>query len=428
MEMSYQTAGMLRDKSLSSLITENILSGGGILGSISHGISQKTQANVTGIKEKFDPLNIAKFLTGGSNLAPAILGKLTGRKKQDIHHFAGKPKLSETASKLGPLESGNEMNDVLMRIYSFMLKTSEEDKLRSEQERDFAEEQSLEKERRHKKLIDALMGKKVSVENVPTADKIPNEEPTPVDSLLSILEEKLFGKLFDRISDSILNKFKKWFALSEVLGGATLPSIAMVHAALLAPWLLNAYQRTQIEKDPNNPEWKDTPYAKMIRGEAKTQGEAAAQNKRNVTSKSAGGGGYVPSVEEAKNILENGNQKDWDAFGGKQKLMDIIEADKKSKTKKSEKPSQEKTVSQLPNTPSAIEPVDNTSSGQILSKVTDENLNIKIPESKPDPSSAVVNNNTVQNKVASGNKIPMPSVRNMESTFQYLIMESTRVV
>lgn len=84
--MDYRSAAKIRKKSFSSLLAEQE---GGLLSSIGSAISSKTRANVTGIKETFDPMNIAKKMTFGSNWAPAMMGKMTGRKQSDIAHFTG---------------------------------------------------------------------------------------------------------------------------------------------------------------------------------------------------------------------------------------------------------------------------------------------------------------------------------------------------
>ena len=72
--MEYAEAKRIRGKSFGTMLGENE---GGLGESLKAAISQKTQAKMTGLKEKFDPMNIAKFMTGGSNWAPALLGKLT---------------------------------------------------------------------------------------------------------------------------------------------------------------------------------------------------------------------------------------------------------------------------------------------------------------------------------------------------------------
>jgi len=84
--MDYAKAQKIRNKSFGTLLAEQE---GGFGESLKKTISQKTQAKMTGIKEKFDPMNMVKFMTGGSNWAPAMLGKLTNRKQSSIDFFTG---------------------------------------------------------------------------------------------------------------------------------------------------------------------------------------------------------------------------------------------------------------------------------------------------------------------------------------------------
>lgn len=77
--MDYQVAKNIRGRSLSSLITNKITSGSSVSSAIGRTVTEKMRAAGTGIIQKFDPLNIAKFVTGGSKLAPAVLGRITGR-------------------------------------------------------------------------------------------------------------------------------------------------------------------------------------------------------------------------------------------------------------------------------------------------------------------------------------------------------------
>ncbi len=97
--MDYRVASNIRGKSLSSLMTDKITSGKGVGSALGGAISDKLKARATGVKEKFDPMNIAKFMTGGSRLAPAILGRITGRSQSDINYFAGNKK-SSTYTKM----------------------------------------------------------------------------------------------------------------------------------------------------------------------------------------------------------------------------------------------------------------------------------------------------------------------------------------
>lgn len=157
--MEYRTAKSIRGRSLSSMITERIVTGGGVGSSIKKAISQKMKAKVTGIKERFDPMNIAKFLTGGSNLAPAIVGRLTGRKKSDIDYFTGRGKRTATriggTGQLGKIGDGSSM-DSIKSLFTLIKKSHEEDMKLRETERTFREERVNEEDRRHQEFLNAL--------------------------------------------------------------------------------------------------------------------------------------------------------------------------------------------------------------------------------------------------------------------------------
>ena len=173
--MDYAEAKKIRGKSFGTMLGEHE---GGLGESFKAAISQKTQAKMTGLKEKFDPMNIAKFVTGGSNWAPAMLGKLTGRKQSSIDYFSGvKRRGKGTAEKLGAFGSGGgDFLGILQDIESLLHTTREEDKLKSEEENNFAEEKALEKERRHKELMEAITGKPYTKEVPKTASKIDSED------------------------------------------------------------------------------------------------------------------------------------------------------------------------------------------------------------------------------------------------------------
>ena len=122
--MEYKEAKKIRGKSFGTLLAEHE---GGLGSSISAAISQKTQAKMAGMKEKFDPMNIAKFMTGGSNWAPAMLGKLTGRKQSSIDYFSGvKRRGKGTAEKIGSSKggTGGDFLGILHSIETLLHKTS----------------------------------------------------------------------------------------------------------------------------------------------------------------------------------------------------------------------------------------------------------------------------------------------------------------
>ena len=134
--MNYQSAKDIRGKSFSSLLIDNIIRGGGVGESLSKTVSEKTQARVKGIKQAFDPLQIAKTLTLGSNFAPALLGRATGRSKNDIKFFTGRTrkKRSAFASALDNSASGigqiNPAVEALGSIYDLLV---EKDELRKQE-------------------------------------------------------------------------------------------------------------------------------------------------------------------------------------------------------------------------------------------------------------------------------------------------------
>ena len=178
--MTYQEARRLRGTGLFNLAAQNIASGGGVVGSLGSAISSKFKAKVTGIKEKFDPLNIAKKLTG--NFGAAVLGKITGRSQKDIQYFSGGKRYgsSEGVTQDSNLDAiqpalytkvaegqrqrmkkGESVTDVLGKLYNLIKKGYNED----ENYRDHDIKDKLIKNKRdekwHKELMEAILGKKV---------------------------------------------------------------------------------------------------------------------------------------------------------------------------------------------------------------------------------------------------------------------------
>ena len=436
--MGYQEAANIRKKKLSDTIAGRLAEGEGIGSSFTKSISERTKANMTGFKQKVDYLNIAKKLTGGSNLAPALLGRLTGRNSDSIRFFSGKGSAKPVSDKATKIEGGGSeqveaMQETLDEIYGFLKDTREENEQKKVEAEGKKEEIELEKKRKHDELM-KLLGVDT---NVPTATKVTPEEKdtTPFDKLLAMLndklaelEEKLFGKIFDKL----LGKLPKLLPLYEVLTGAALPA-AGVYALLLAPWLLNAYQRSEIEKDPTNPAWKDTPYAKVVRGEAKTQGEAAAQNQRNVVKEVSPQ--YAkdllaakPEFTDAELVDETGKTrselKDWLATNPKTNLKNDKKATPVTPTQSNDTGNKQVTPEvKTPNSPVPSEPP-----SAKVSAVTNESQELQIPKPVVDAVNSV--NNTVVNSQSTSQvaTLPIPSVRNQEPTYQELVLYSTRVV
>lgn len=104
--MDYGKAKQIRKAGLSNIIAARLVAGQGIGESLKSSISDVTKARATGIKEKFDILNIAKFMTGGSSIGPALVGSILGRSKEDIKNFAEiRPSKSDIIKKLKLIEA-----------------------------------------------------------------------------------------------------------------------------------------------------------------------------------------------------------------------------------------------------------------------------------------------------------------------------------
>jgi hypothetical protein len=176
-KMSYQQASRIRKKSLKDLITEKIIEDQeGVFSSIRSSISEKSKARSIGLKEKFDPLNIAKMLTG--SFGAALLGGITGRSKEDIGYFTGKkvketkPKPAYINEKLNKsdvglysaisegntqsMKKGDGIATILARMYN-LIKAEQINSLKRYQiEKSFKKIREKEKEKRNKELIDAI--------------------------------------------------------------------------------------------------------------------------------------------------------------------------------------------------------------------------------------------------------------------------------
>lgn len=285
--MDYRVASNIRGKSLSSMMADNITSGKSIGSSISGAISNKLKARATGIKEKFDPMNIAKFMTGGGRLAPAILGKITGRSQADINYFAGDKTRKESLTKLpsmmeSPQENvGSSSIEVLSNMLAFMRKTHEENIKRRNIEKQFTEEKANETQRRHDEFLEVL--KTYTSLDTTATPVTKKDEGNGILELLKNMVEGMIQKFlapFKWLMDNkalLLNIFR--------LFGGPLAGIFAGGAAIV--WLaeqLKDYFRENVAD------------MKII------------------------------GPTEAANLLLNGNQKDIDKFpGGEKALRDIIE-------------------------------------------------------------------------------------------------------
>lgn len=84
MQLQLRKTQMEQGATMSDVAAEHLAGGGGMGGAAKAAVGLK----VAQFKHKFDPLNIVKKITGGSRLAVALAGKLTGRSEKSIRSFA----------------------------------------------------------------------------------------------------------------------------------------------------------------------------------------------------------------------------------------------------------------------------------------------------------------------------------------------------
>jgi putative chitinase len=135
------------------------MSGGSVGSSVRGAISDRMQASVMGLKEKFDPLNIASKLTGGSRIGPALLGRMTGRSKEDIDYFANRKRIHRFDNVMNKGEGSGDSRksiEALENIYSFMVKTRESQIKDNHSTFKFENERQQSNQRRHDEVMNVF--------------------------------------------------------------------------------------------------------------------------------------------------------------------------------------------------------------------------------------------------------------------------------
>ena len=462
--MEYEDARRIRNKdySLGRLITSNIRQGGGVGESIKGALKEKfdvgtrTKAKMTGIKEKFDPLNIAKFLTFGSNFAPALLGRMTGRSQKDINYFSGgnRAKPYENATKIGKLEGDESgLTDILDKIYTFMKKNQEDDIRHQELQNNYREEELAKDAKRHSDLLKALAKLTGNMGGKETAEKVSGEQGSPTDILSDILSA--FGGL---------NTLKNV--------GGWLVRLAL-NPYILIPLLIAGGISYAIDSFKKNDEEQNRAAAK---------GDVETLRKKLESGLGDEAGMYANQDEMVKNALKKANTPEslaalkkmeegerpktsadkYDQFladkgyyksMGYKNLKGEMVPDDLKKAAEEYASGQTSTPSSAPPTPApasesssapptpapasesspaspaSAEPAESSNAGQQLVNATNENNNAKLADLTSSPATNTVNSSqtNIGNKSSSSAQ-PLPPVRNLEDTFQRMIMNSTRVV
>lgn len=165
--MDYQRASLIRGTSLSGLIGERYSAGQGFGGAIRGAITDTLKAKAVGLKERVDPLNIVRQLTGRGafgNIMTAVAGRALGRSQRDIAYFGGYTRRRSTIPSLQSKEDGGMRgagggnSEMLEKIYQFLKRSIDERKRAEQLNRSFRREQVNEDERRHQDLVDAIKG------------------------------------------------------------------------------------------------------------------------------------------------------------------------------------------------------------------------------------------------------------------------------
>jgi hypothetical protein len=446
---SYYKAKQIRKTGFADLMANKLLEGQGIGESFKKTLSEKTKAKMTGIKESFDPMNIAKKMTGGSKLAPALIGRITGRKQKDIEHFAGRATPlgggADTATKVGKVDSVSDgMVGILSKILTLMQKSYDEDKLLSEETKSKEEEIKAEKERKDKAMLDVLKQKKK--EENPIEEKIEKETGEGTSGLLS--------KILDAFGGA-----KTALTLLATLGGFVMSPIGAALIGAVVAGTLGKWIWKQIKGDPKSAlEGKggigmataglgsegQLPSYQQEKSEKEQKKLADAVNKKGIKVAS------LQELEAKRDLLVSYGKAKSPEVAELNNEIDSRNSQSKQNSTPSATPTQGSSASPVSGTASPAQssptssaastmtstgetasPTDSTSNlGSQLAGVTGENLDSKLNELSGAMQKGLetVTNNIVNKSVNTPASAPIPSVRNSEETFQRMIWDSTRVV
>jgi hypothetical protein len=464
--MGYKEAKETREKSFSDIFTEKMVSGVGIGESIKATFSEKGNAKIKGIKEKFDPMNMAKAI--GGKAGAAIYGKVMNRSQEDMEYFAGsKRKRKEsgvsggtpTADKLDSLETGNDFLSTLVSIQELLSKREEENKNQRESENNFAEENKSEKDRRHNELIAAITGNKVkeSSKQKETATKEndsggidinPNFRINPARALAkdaAVAAEKTGAKTATKVSKDAIKK-SATKTLGKTIGKGALKSIPILGAAIGAGFAISRL----IDGDVVGAGIE----AASGLGSALTSIPLTITNAARDVYKSVYGDFPDPTdPQDQKNLSEiydickevaaellkdvavdkvKPGEMQYDEMGN------VTGYATPEPTPEPKKSTSATPASSAPSSPAATagpslapastaSPTASPNVGQALNSAVSSNLDLKASPPSSDPSTVINNSKTITSK-ETGKKEAIPPVRNSEPTFQRMIFNSTKVV
>jgi hypothetical protein len=465
-QLNYRQARQIRNRSVSDLIADELIRGKGVGGAIGGAISLRTKARMKGIKEKFDLLNMVRAVTGKSRLATSIIGRLFGRSREDIEYFAGRASpIGERRKKItglsgqGDGEDTSGMKVVLNQILTFLQKSHEKDMVLREKENNLRESANLDDEKRHRDLIKALSNVGFGGTGE-TATK--EKEGGLLDGIMSIingLKQQL---------QSIIEDFKNvknfltginWLSKLSWLRFAVNPyalAAMLVAAGIFAIYNNNKEIREAaaegdveklkgyfanstgtdadmagVDSGYNKASIRAALEASGAKGSVKAQ--AALDNFDKLTTETAPVKSEKVLVNEylaQKGFYDagNGNYKSLLDSSKKPTQADFDAASAYAKSKMSTPvPEVSPSPAPAPVPPPAVSEAPKSSA---VNTATDTNVSLNLSNTTSAERNQAAQNrtNVINTKAATGQKVPMPLVRNKEDTFQRMIFNSLRLV
>jgi hypothetical protein len=404
-----------------------------------------------------DIRNIARIITTSKTV------KIT-KGGEESNNISPSKLSSDTSSKLEPIDEGDGLVDMLAKIYGFMKQTNTDKIKRLEKENNFKEEQDFELLKKHEELINAIKKLRQS----PTATSVNNSnnfvtgEPGPIDPWT----EFNVPDTPDRPkSNRAPKKLPKAIPPGSSMAGMA-ARVGGVAAVLAIPFMAAGYQMEKTEENPNDPEIKDTPYAKFVRGEAKTQGAAGNQNRRASLKEVRSSEIKLaletkPAFTDVELIETYGMDRNGLTEFVRKNPNGVLRPDRTNipkpatpvETKKeTDIPKSSETPNKNGSTTPTAQPVSGSNKSSvavenslnkneeivseqenasvILNRVTKTNIEAKMESKLAAGETNVVNNQIVNSssQSVSMSKSALPAVRNLESTYERMIYDSTRIV
>lgn len=447
-------------------------------------ISKNTQEAVSRLSNKFNPGEVSRFLSGKkSSLATrqkdySFIGKIRPVRNENI-----------PANKITGIESADDkFVDTLIKIYSFMKKNYESDLKQKEKERNFEEERILENKDgiRHKQLLDAINSLKfqlqsqVGVESTgpgfdlpdfPPYIRGPKDKPKAIGGKGAGKADKI-TKTTDKRGRTLYKDSSGRFVskptatkMSRVLNSAKgISEFLSRHFGGIAMAAIAALEINNAIKDYEAGELDDrglheavvSAIGSAVGGAGGISLGAALGSLLGPLGTIAGGlvGGYYGSDfgrVAAEKLFDYLSDDDEDAYEKLKKLLPNLDTNLSSLNDKQKQktgstmtppvvsapaaapapatPSLMKSYSSLSkqNKASAMQP----SSGDRLNTVVAENVGMKLDSGISKPSVSTINNLTTSTTKKESQVFDLdsvPPVRNLEPTFQSMILYSTRVV